>query len=397
MADTMATPNLGTEMMEDRDRVHFPALRRARRDRVLAAMRDLDLDACVLGREDNVRYASGARRLWTASSRPFVPTCLILRDRDEVQLLSFSASYEGIPEEVLPDDFFPVTWNPMNFVERFSSTEGTAQARRVGFDGLSPFFEGLMREAFPVAEFVAAEAMMRELRRVKLPDEIVCLRTAAAIAESALYATAVEVRPGVTEKHLQATFLDRMCELGTSQFAQQGTFTQIDPGGGMRWITGERTLDEGAMVALAGGVLWAGYEGSLARTWWCAHQRRPTGAHRGLYQQWREVITPVVAACRPGADGATLRAAYEGAGGEPAGPTLAYSLGLGHEGPVAGGGLSPAGERGQQLVAGMVLGVRVLVTGTEGGYLGEEMVVVTDDGPELLTTLGHGALAGSEA
>jgi hypothetical protein len=45
----------------------------------------------------------------------------------------------------------------------------------------------------------------------------------------------------------------------------------------------------------------------------------------------------------------------------------------------------------------MVLGVRVLVTGTEGGYLGEEMVVVTDDGPELLTTLGHGALAGSEA
>ncbi len=27
------------------------------------------------------------------------------------------------------------------------------------------------------------------------------------------------------------------------------------------------------MVALAGGVLWAGYEGSLARTWWCGRQR----------------------------------------------------------------------------------------------------------------------------
>ena len=45
----------------------------------------------------------------------------------------------------------------------------------------------------------------------------------------------------------------------------------------------------------------------------------------------------------------------------------------------------------------MVLGVRVLVTGTEGGYLGEEMVLVTDGEPELLTTLGHGALAGCDA
>jgi Xaa-Pro dipeptidase len=395
MAETtlLATPNLGTEMMEDRDRVHFTALRRARRDRVLAAMGDLDLDAVVLGREDNVRYASGARRLWTASSRPFVPTCLVMREGDEVQLLSFSASYEGIPEEILPDDFFPVTWNPMNFVERFASTKGAAQARRVGFDGLSPFFDGLMHQAFPNAEFVAAEAMMRDLRRIKLPEEIVCLRTAAAIAESALYAAAVEVRPGVTEKHLQATFLDRMCALGTSQFAQQGTFTQIAPGGGLRWITGDRTLDEGAMVALAGGALWAGYEGSLARTWWCGHQRRPTAAHRALYEQWRAVIDPVVAACRPGADGGALRAAYDAAGGERDGTTLAYSIGMGHEGPIAGGGLSADGERAQRLAAGMVLGVKALVTGAEGGYLGEDMVLITEDGPELLTTLGHGPLA----
>jgi Xaa-Pro aminopeptidase len=219
------------------------------------------------------------------------------------------------------------------------------------------------------------------------------LRTAAAIAESALYAAAVEVRPGVTEKHLQATFLDRMCALGTSQFAQQGTFTQIDPEGRLRWITGDRTLDEGAMVALAGGVLWAGYEGSLARTWWCGQQRRPSDAHRGLYQRWRDVVDPVVAACVPGSDGAALRVAYEKAGGEPGGATLAYSLGLGHEGPVAGGGLSPAGEAAQGIEAGMVLGVSAMVSGPDGGYLGEDMVLVTDGGPERLTTLGHGALA----
>jgi Xaa-Pro aminopeptidase len=355
-------------------------------------MGERQLDACLFGREGNVRYASGVRRLWTAQSRPFTPTCLVLRERDEVHLLSFSASYEGIPEEILPEDFFPVTWNPQNFVDRFTSTAGAGEARRVGVDGLSPFFEGLMRQAFPHAEFVAAEEMMRDLRRRKLPEEVVCLRTAAAIAESALYAAATEVRPGVTEKHVQAAFLARMCELGTSQFAQQGTFTQIDPGGRLRWITGDRTLDEGSTVALAGGALWAGYEGSLARTWWCGRQPRPAAAHRALYRRWRQVIDPVVEACRPGSTGAELGAAYERAGGDPV-PTIAYSVGLGVEGPVAGGGLSPALERTQVVEPGMVLGVKALVTGPDGGYLGEDMVLVTADGPERLTTLGYGPLA----
>jgi Xaa-Pro aminopeptidase len=395
-ASIMGTPNLGTGMTEDRDRVPFSPLRRARRDRVIAAMSDRGLDALVLGREGNVRYASGAKRLWTAQSRAFVPTCLVLRDRGEVHLLSFSASYEGMPEEVGPDDFFPVTWNPQNFVERFVSTGGTGEARRVGFDGLSPLFEGLMRQAFPHAEFAPAEDMMREVRRRKLPAEIMCLRTAAAIAESALLASATEVGPGVTEKHLQAAFLARMCELGTSQFAQQGTFTQIDQGGRLRWITGDRTLDEGSTVALAGGVLWAGYEGSLARTWWCGRQRRPGDGHRSFYRRWQQAMDAVLAVCRPGSTGADLRAAYEAAGGDAV-PTIAHSVGLGHEGPVAGGALSPARERAQCLEAGMVLGVMALATGPEGGYLGEDMVLVTNDGPERLTTLGYGPLAAGTA
>jgi Xaa-Pro aminopeptidase len=395
-ASIMGTPNLGTGMTEDRDRVHFPLLRRARRERVVAAMSDRGLDACVFGREGNVRYVSGAKRLWTAQSRAFVPTCLVLRDGGEVHLLSFSASYEGMPEEVTPDEFFPVTWNPQNFVERFLSTPGTGRARRVGFDGLSPLFEGLMRQAFPDAEFEPAEDMMRDLRRRKLPEEIACIRTAAAIAESALFASATRVRPGATEKELQAAFLARMCELGTSQFAQQGTFSRIDPGGRLRWITGNRTLDEGSTVVLSGGVLWAGYEGSLARTWWCGRQRRPDEAHRNLYHRWRQAIDAVLAVCRPGSSGADVRLAYEAAGGDPV-PTIAHSVGLGHEGPIAGGALGPAAERAQHVDAGMVLGVKALVTGPEGGYLGEDMVLVTDDGPEALTTLGYGPLATGDA
>ena len=389
-----STPNLGTGSLEHRDRVDFGALREARRSRVLAAMKERGLDACFFGREANARYVSGVRRLWTAQTRPFVPACLIVAETGKVELLSFSASFEDIPDEVGTDHFFPVTWNPMNMMEWFEKTEGVLDARRVGFDGISPLFEGLLRSVLPEAEFVGAEDMMRDLRRRKLPDEITCLRTAAAIAESALYAAAAEVRPGVSEHHLRATFLARMCDLGTSQFAQQGTFTVIDPGAPLRWTTSDRVLGDGDMVALAGGVLWAGYEGSLARTWACGAEPASREGQRALFTRWRAVMDRVIEQCRAGNTGSDLHAAY-GKSGEPE-PQLSivYSVGLGHEGPLAGGGMSADLEHAQAIEADMVLAVRAFVGGDAGGFFGEDMILVTDDGPEPLTTLGYGPLAG---
>jgi Xaa-Pro aminopeptidase len=282
----------------------------------------------------------------------------------------------------------------MNMIDRFAGTPGFADARRIGFDGLSPFFEGLLRTLVPNAEFVGCEDMMREIRRRKLPAEIVCLRTAAAIAESSLYAAVAEARPGVTERHLQATFLDRMCELGTSQFARQGTFSVVDPGAPLRWTTSSRVLDDGCLVACAGGVLWAGYEGSLARTWWCGDRNRPTSAARALHDRCRAVIDGVVDRCRPGSTGADLRAAYAQSGEPEPGMSIAYAIGLGHEGPLAGPGMSAELERAQVLEPDMVLGVRAFVGSPDGGCYAEDMVLVTDAGPELLTTLGPGPLAG---
>ena len=120
MTDLLTTPNIGTGVLEQRDRVDFGQLREARRVRVLAEMKARGLDACFFGREANARYVSGVRRLWTAQTRPFAPGCLLVLETGEVELLSFSASYEDMPAEVGPDHFFPVTWNPMNMVDWFA-------------------------------------------------------------------------------------------------------------------------------------------------------------------------------------------------------------------------------------------------------------------------------------
>ena len=101
----------------------------------------------------------------------------------------------------------------------------------------------------------------------------------------------------------------------------------------------------------------------------------------------------VIEQCRPGRTGADLRGAFEQAGGGDPPMSIAYAVGLGHEGPLAGPGMSPALERTQAIEAGMVIAVRHFERGAGAGCFGEDMFLVTPDGPEPLTTLGYGPLA----
>jgi Xaa-Pro aminopeptidase len=398
MTAWLGTPDVGTGMLEHRERVRFAELRAARRARVLAAMEEHGLDACLLGREANARYVAGVRRLWTAQSRPWSPTCVLVRATGALHLLSFSASYEGVPEELAPDDVYPVTWSPARAIGHVTATPGLRDARRIGVDGMTPMFQRLLEAALPSVEWAAAEPILRALRRRKLPEELACIRTAVAIAESALYEAARRVAPGVREKELQAVYLARMCELGTSQFAQQGTFTAIAPHGGLRWMTGERVLAAGSLVALAGGALWAGYEGSLARTWWCGAPSALGREHRALHALASEAVARLAGRARPGASGADLRAALAATAAGRAGATFSVTcIGLGSEGALAGSAQSRAVEAQERVAAGMVLAVRVFVPGSAGGSLLEEMFAVGERGSESLTTLGHGPLAAPEA
>src|SRR5688572_131979 len=90
------------------------ALRYGRRERALAQMEAHDLDVLVLGRVANMRYVSGVPLLWNAGTRPFGPGCVVVRETEEIYLLS--TWDEGVPEEIPHDHLFGITWNPMNYV-----------------------------------------------------------------------------------------------------------------------------------------------------------------------------------------------------------------------------------------------------------------------------------------
>ena len=100
---------MATEVLPD-DR----ALRTGRRERALAQMEKHDLDVLVLGRQANVRYVSGAPQLWVAGTRPFGPTCVVVRKTGAIHLLS--TWDEGVPEDIPHENLYGIAWNPMNTI-----------------------------------------------------------------------------------------------------------------------------------------------------------------------------------------------------------------------------------------------------------------------------------------
>jgi Xaa-Pro dipeptidase len=94
----------------------------------------------------------------------------------------------------------------------------------------------------------------------------------------------------------------------------------------------------------------------------------------------------LVDACRPGASASDLLGAYEDCG-EPLPPLpVAHGLGLGFDPPVVSPRL-PATAAAERLDPGMVLAVTgyVFAEGV-GAVFGRDAILITTDGPEVLTS-----------
>jgi Xaa-Pro dipeptidase len=357
------------------------ALRLARRARVLAAMEEADVDVLVVGREGNARYVSGAPRLWTAGSRAFGPGCVFVRASGAVHLLS--TWDEGIPEEIPHENLYGITFNAMNFVKVLSKIGGAASARRVATDSMSGSSANLLPKAFPSAELVDGEPMLRQVRRVKSPEEIEAIRAAARVAEQSLGAAVEALASGVTERQLTAVFMEAMAAAGVTTPSGQD----------VAWITSRRDpwrrtdrdaqAQPGDLVAFEAGVVLGGYAGEVGRTYAVggAGDIDPELARRGG-DLWDHLLH----ACRVGAPLTGLLDAYDAAG-VPAPPMpVARGLGLGFDLPLVTHALPlTAGE--QHVEAGMVFALTGYVWKEGVGALyRQEPIVVTDSGPESLST-----------
>jgi len=353
------------------------SMRAARRRRVLDEMDAGDIDILITGREANARYITGMPRLWIAGSHPFGPGCIFVRSSGAIHVMS--TWDEGLPEDIPRENLHGITFNGSNVVRMLTGIEGAATARRVATDGLLPSTGHLLRTAFPAADLVDGEQLMRRARRVKLPEEVAAIREAVSVAEWGLAAAEAALTVGITERQLTAVFMEAIASAGvttpTTQDVARITSRQRP------WMRTSRdaTVGDGDLVAFDAGVIRAGYVGEIGRT-------RAVGADDGkLCRRWDTLWDRLAAACRPGSTGADLLAAYDGAGEPPPPMPVARGLGLGNDLPLVTPALTRTATE-QQLEPGMVLAVTAYVWEEGvGAIYAQEPVHITETGPELLS------------
>ena len=319
-----------------------------RRARIVDGMRLRGIDVLVLGREANARYVSGADRLWLAGTRPFSPGCVLPATTGTVHLLSITD--DGLPADVTTDQLFPISWNPMDILANLAAIPGVTGARTIGVDGMTPLFEQLLGAVLPDAELVDAEWLLRDLRRVKDADEVDAIRAATSAAEDALAAVQASLRPGDTEVALKARFEEAMTGPHVTAPAFEGTFCVGEAGAPPRTFVTDRVIADGDRVHTRAGVMYAGYEGLVARTLVCGSDalRAPS-------------LADVIARCVPGTRVGALRSS----------DVTVEGTGLGHE--------ELADD--DMLAAGITVFVELLADGTlDGGA-----VLVTEEGARSLS------------
>jgi len=363
---------MATEILPDER-----ALRISRRERALAQMEAHDLDVLVLGRQANVRYFSGAPQLWVAGTRPFGPICTIVRSTGEIHLNS--TWDEGIPDDIPHDHLYGLAWNPMTLIGVLKGIAGASTARRVGTDALTPSFAKLLPMAFPNAEIVDGEIAMRAARRIKTSDEVATLRGALRVAEASLAVAVGELRDGITEQALTGVMLEAQAAGGVSTPATQDGAWVTSREHPWRRARSDGRIQTGDLVAFSAGVLADGYVGEVGRTW-------PVGEvdASALFDRWNALWDRLAAACEPGQPASGLLAAYAD---EPLPPMpVAHGLGLGFDPPVVAAQLRATAAE-EILEPGMVLSVTGYVWQEGiGAVFGREAVLITPDGPEVLTS-----------
>ena len=374
---------VGMMGLEDDARVDFARLRADRRAKVFSGMEHHDLDALILGGAGNVRYLTGARQLGRAGVLPFAPVAVAVRRTGRVHLLS--TWDEGVPPEIAHDDLYGLSWNPANLAAALAAIPGVRESRRVGTDGLTPMFGGLLSRLVTSGEFVDAAPAIETARRIKTPGEIICLDVAAAIAEAALSALDDALEPGVTERDLLGVYYQRVAGLGAPVAPSESVCFATPAGGPVRFrhLASDRPVKDGELVVLAPGALYAGYHAGLART--RVAGKATLGAAQ-LKARCARSMDALLAACRPGATGADLYRAWQGVGNRDSPVPLAHGLGLGAEPPLIGLGRG----RDARLEEGMVLSIQSWVTEKDvGGCLERDTVQIENTGATILTRYGR--------
>ena len=399
----------GTMAVDWEERIDVQRLRQERKERALERLRESNLGSVLLIDDPNVRYVTGLAMTGGSGADHYT---LLTEAGDVVHWdTADHASNQRFNCPWLDDIRYACPG--LGNVPRAS---GRASAR----DWLKEKMAGTVHEAMseygvadepmgidvPNATLVekfedwgvdvdtgAATDIMLDARKVKTRDEIECLRTVAAICEAGFQAITESTAPGRRESEVWG---DAVRELWRHGAMVQGGYLTSGPN---TWPkhqanTTDRIIRPNDLVyADFYNVGYLGYRSCYYRTFSIGE---PTDAQRDAYERARDDLYDVLERIEPGATTDEVAEGFPDRDGEHMDwygadefwqmTTNHWAHGLGlqlYEVPLVWRGLSP--DHPIEIEEGMTMAVETMQPADRQGVRVEEMVVVRENGVEVLS------------
>jgi Xaa-Pro dipeptidase len=381
-------------------RVDFQSLRRQRVDKAQRQRAAARLDALLVWKDENVRYLTDLRPQLIAGKTTALNGALLVEGA--APILFCSGGERDRVERTMP-------WieeaHTIPIIEEKALVAGSVQQilapvlrrlglekGRIGVDEANTILMLALHETLPALVVEDGDTPMQQARRIKLPEEIVLLEEAAALADAVTASASAAVAEGVRECEVAGEAMRALFRLGGEYAHVMTPF--VASGEHMappHRICSDKLIRHGDVVFIDIGANWNGYFGDVARTVICG---APSRQQQEIFTAVYEALQAGIAEMRPGrtnqdAARAVFAAAERyGLGGRLLSLFVGHGVGIGANEPPYIGETLP-GAPIFEFQPGMVFALEPLiwVEGIRGGggVRLEEQVLVTEDGPHIMS------------
>jgi Xaa-Pro dipeptidase len=381
-------------------RVDLEALRRKRIAKADEQRKKAGLDALLVWKDENCRYLTDLRPQLIAGKTTALNGALLVEGRSPILFCSggerdrvdrtmpWIEEAHTIPiieEKALVEGMVRDILGPV--LRKYGLTDA-----RLGLDEANTVFTKALSGQFPKLAIEDGDTPMQQARMIKLEEEIILLEEATAIADAVCATATATVADGVRECEVAGEAMRTLFRLGGEYAHVMTPF--VASGEHMappHRICSDKLIRHGDVVFIDIGAAWGGYFGDMARTIICG---KASDEQKRIYTAVYEGLKAGVAQMRPGrtnkdAAEALIRAADKyGLGGRFLSLFIGHGVGMGANEPPYIGETLP-GAPTYEFKPGMVFAVEPLiwVEGIRGGggVRLEEMVLVTEDAPHVMS------------
>jgi Xaa-Pro dipeptidase len=386
------------------DRIDWDRLRTDRIEAVRRALLDSDLDGLLLWKDENVRYLTSLRAQLIAGKTTSLNGVLITRDGGPILLcsggeldkarmgMSWLVAAHPIPimvQRELVDGFVKATLAPL-------LNELGVASGRIGLDQVNYSLIESMAVHLANLQPTDGDQLMQQVRLIKTADEIAIIEEACAIGDSVTQRALDETRAGRRENEIAGDAMQTLFYLG-GEMAHVIT-PYVASGEHMsppHRICTDKIVRNGDLCFIDIGAMWNGYFADIGRT---TIVGRPTAMQRRIYTAVYEGLMAGVDQMRPGgtnqdvADAVIAKVGEHGFGDHLLSLFIGHGIGMGANEPPYIGETMP-GATVIELRPGMVFAVEPLVWVPDepggGGVRIEDMVLVTEDAPRILSRVEY--------